>query len=42
MLAFLEKQKAPLYKLVPPADGNLLTISVSPDVSDHSEVFKET
>lgn len=32
MLAFLEKEKAPIYKLVPPPDGNLLTLHVLPEV----------
>lgn len=32
MLAFLEKAPAPTYKLVAPADGKLLTITVAPDV----------
>lgn len=35
MLAFLEKEKAPIYKLVPPSDGNLLTVNVLPEVRSY-------
>ncbi|KAF8311820.1 phenylalanyl-tRNA synthetase subunit beta [Clavulina sp. PMI_390] len=39
MLAFLEKQKAPTYKLIAPPDGKLLTISVTPDTARIRPLF---
>lgn len=33
MRIFLKKDQAPVYKLLPPANGELLTINISPDVA---------